>query len=389
MKRSFIHLSVPALLVASLAGPSAQTTPSSGPEAQRMDQVVRFYADDPQRAFMGAVLVARGSDVLFAKGYGMANLEWSVPNTPTTKFAIGSTSKQFTAAAILLLEERGKLRVTDPIKSYLPDAPAAWEAITFHHLLSHTSGMTPGTPPGPAGALPARPEKTLERFRNLPLQSAPGTKYSYSNAGYQLLAYLIERISGQRFEDFLRESIFTPLGMTDSGSATHAPIIPSLASGYIPNPDGVPGPSVTGRPLLNAPFLDLSNGMGAGSLYSTIGDLHRWTLGLFGGKLLRAATLTKMTTPVDGTKMTTPVDSEYAYGLGVGSSEGRRRFSHGGTIPGFGSFLTHYPESHVTVVVLTNSTSRGAPGERPATLVVADWLGTLAHGGTVTLPARR
>lgn len=369
MNRSFIQLSLPTLLAASLASPSAQTTPSTGRDAQRMDEVVRFYADDPQQAFMGAVLVARGTDVLFAKGYGMANLEWSVPNTPTTRFAIGSTSKQFTAAAILLLEERGKLRVTDPIKSYLPDAPAAWDAITFHHLLSHTSGMTPGTPPGPAGALPARPERTIERFRNLPLQSKPGTQYSYSNAGYQLLAYLIERVSGQRYEDFLRENIFEPLGMKDSGSDSHAPIIPSRASGYIRDPA-----------LLNAPFIDLSNGMGAGSLYSTIGDLHRWTLGLFGGKLLRADSLTKMTTPVDG---------DYAYGLGVGRSEGRRRFSHGGSVPGFGSFLSHYPESQVTVAVLTNSTSRGTPGERPAAPVVADWLGTLAHGGTVTLPAKR
>ena len=299
----------------------------------------------------------------------MANLAWSVPHTVTTKIPIGSNSKQFTAAAILLLQERGKLRVTDPIKSYLPDAPDAWDSITFHHLLSHTSGLLNTAPAERGLALPARPDRTIERFRNLPLQFTPGTKFSYSNAGYQLLAYLIERTSGQRYEEFLRENIFEPLGMKASGSGTHAPIVPSLASGYVKEPGGA---------FRNAPFIDLSNGMGAGSLYSTVGDLHRWTLGVFGGKLLRPDSLTKMTTPVDG---------EYAYGLVVGTSDGRRRFSHGGGINGFVSYLIYYPDSKVTVAVLSNLPSGGAPDER-AILVLANWLSTLAHGGTVTLPAR-
>jgi CubicO group peptidase (beta-lactamase class C family) len=336
-----------------------------------MDEVVRFYADDPPQ-FMGVVLVARGTDVLFAKGYGMANLARSNPHTPATKIAIGSNSKQITAAAVLLLEERGKLRVTDPIKAYFPDSPAAWDAITFHHLLSHTAGLI-GTAPAERGnVLPARPERTIERFRNLPLQFAPGTRFSYSNAGYQLLAYLIERTSGQPYEDFVRENIFEPLGMKESGSATHAPIVPSLASGYVKEPGGA---------FRHAPFIDLSNGMGAGSLYSTIGDLHRWTLGLFGGKLLRADSLTKMTTPVQ---------SGYAYGLIVGTSDGRRRFAHGGGVPGFVSYLIYYPESQVTVAVLSNLPSGDASDQRrPPIIVLADWLGTLAHGGTVTLPAKR
>jgi CubicO group peptidase (beta-lactamase class C family) len=330
---------------------------------------------------MGAVLVARGTQVLFSKGYGMANLEWNVPNTSTTKFEIASISKQFTAAAILLLEERGKLRVTEPIKSFLPDAPSAWDAITFHHLLSHTSGLASGPPPDPATrALPTRPEKLIERFRNLPLQSEPGTKYSYSNAGYQLLAYLIERTSGQPYEDFLRENIFEPLGMKESVSATQAPIISSRAAGYINNLGVGRGLSSSGRALLNAPFFDQTNVMGAGSLYSTTADLHRWTVALFGGKLLRPASLTKMTTPVD---------SGYAYGLAVGSTDGRRRFSHGGSGAGFSSSLTYYPESQVTIVVLANARPPLIRGEQPAVGVVSGWLGTLAHGGTVSLPTRR
>jgi CubicO group peptidase (beta-lactamase class C family) len=350
----------------------AQNTPPIRPDVERMDAVVRFYADDPQRSFMGVVLVARGADVHLAKGYGMANVEWSVPNTPTTRFALASNSKQFTAAAILLLEERGKLRVTDSIKSHFPDAPAAWDAITFHHLLSHTSGLI-STAPAPRGtlSLPARPDQTLERFRNLPLQSAPGARYGYSNAGYQLLAYLIERVSGQRYEDFIAENILKPLGMNESGSSSHAAIVPSRASGYARGPRGA---------VLNAAPFDLSNGMGAGSLYSTVGDLHRWTIGLFGGKLLRADSLTRMTTAIDG---------GYAYGLGVDTTEGRRRFSHGGSVSGFASYLIYYPESQVTVAVLSNVPRGPADDRRPAVRDIAEWLGTLAHGGTVTLPTKQ
>ena len=380
MRRSFIALCWPTLLVGFLASPSvAQPTPSPGVDTRRMDEVVRFYADDPPR-FMGVVLVARGTDVLFAKGYGMANLEWSIPHTPATKIAIGSNSKQFTAAAILLLEERGKLRVTDPIKSYSPDFPAAWDAITFHHLLSHTAGLI-GTAPAERGnSLPARPDRTIERFRNLPLQFAPGTKFSYSNAGYQLLAHLIERTSGQRYEDFVRENIFEPLGMKESGSASHAPIIQSLASGYVSEPGGA---------ILHAPFLDLSNGMGAGSLYSTIGDLHRWTRGLFGGKLLSRASLRKMTAPVTATPQGPGYEGGYGYGvIARTSADGRREFYHGGSVPGFSSVLSYYPESQVTIVVLNNL--RGQSDERRAPpVIVANWLGTLAHGGTITLPAKQ
>lgn len=141
---------------------------------------------------MRSVLVARGSEVLFARGYGMANLEWNIPNTPTTKFRLASVSKQFTAVAILLLEERGKLKVGDPIKSYIPDASAAWDGVTIHHLLSHTSGITdargdgPGN--GPGNTLPSRPDKKVSGFLNKPLDFPPGTRFSYSNRGYILLA---------------------------------------------------------------------------------------------------------------------------------------------------------------------------------------------------------
>ena len=157
-------------------------------DAARMDTVVRSYVS--AQKFMDSVLVARGDDVLFNKGYGSANLEWNIPNSPQTKFRLGSLTKQFTAASILLLEERGKLKIEDPVKKYLPDAPAAWDAITIFHLLTHTSGIPnftsfpdyPSTEP-----FPTTPEKTVAHFRDKPLYFAPGEKWSYSNSGYVLL----------------------------------------------------------------------------------------------------------------------------------------------------------------------------------------------------------
>src|SRR5437667_6285638 len=144
----------------------------------RMDQIAQSYAANKQ--FMGSVLVARGNEVLLSKGYGSANLEWDIPDTPTTKFRLGSVTKQFTAASILLLEERGKLKVEDPVKKYLPDAPAAWDKITLFHVLTHTSGIPSFTgfaDYNQTEALPTTPEKLVARFRDKPLDFEPGEKF--------------------------------------------------------------------------------------------------------------------------------------------------------------------------------------------------------------------
>ena len=151
----------------------------------RIEQVIQSHKD-----FMGTVLVARGSDVLFNKGYGSANLEWAIPNAPSVKFRLGSVTKQFTAASILLLEERGKLNINDPVKKYMPDAPAAWDKVTIFHLLTHTSGIPSftGFPDYPSSeATPTTPEKLVARFRDKPLEFQPGEKWNYSNSGYVLL----------------------------------------------------------------------------------------------------------------------------------------------------------------------------------------------------------
>jgi CubicO group peptidase (beta-lactamase class C family) len=321
----------------------------------RMDQIVQSYVTS--HAFMGSVLVARGTDVLFSKGYGSANLEWDIANAPSTKF---------TAASILLLEERGKLSVTDPVKKYLPDAPATWDKITIFNLLTHTSGI-PNFTSFPDYArlepFPTTAEQLVARFRDKPLDFEPGSSWSYSNSGYVLLGYLLEKISGVKYETFVRDNIFTPLGMKESGYDSNAGVIPHRAAGYV---------SARGQ-FENAGFINMTVPHGAGGLYSTTEDLLKWEQGLFGGKLLR---------PASREKMTTPFKSQYAFGLQVDTVGGHKAIEHGGGIEGFNTHLAYYPDDKLTVVVLGN-VNGSAPGE------IAAKLAALSHGQTVTLAGER
>jgi CubicO group peptidase (beta-lactamase class C family) len=330
-------------------------------DVARMDKVVQSYVSDGK--FMGSVLVARGEDVLFNKSYGSANLEWDIDNTPATKFRLGSITKQFTAAAILLLEERGKLETDDPVKSHMLDAPAAWDEITIFHLLTHTSGI-----PSFTGFSEYRElkmfdtpvEKTVAAFRDRPLEFTPGEKMAYSNSGYLLLGYLVEKISGQGYAEFLEENIFKPLGMAHSGYDSNKTVIPHRASGYARPGDG---------PVVNADFIHMSIPHGAGALYSTTGDLLRWEQGLYGGKMLSKESLQKMITPFK---------NDYALGVIVKKVEGRERIAHGGGIEGFNTSLDYYPGSKVSTVVLSNLNTRVVDE-------ISLHLGKLAHGETVQL----
>jgi len=339
-------------------------TPGFAQDAARMEEVVQTYVRD--KTFMGAVLVARGSDVIINKGYGSANLEWDIPNTPATKFRLGSVTKQFTAAAILLLAERGKLTLEDPIKKHVPDAPAAWDAITIFHLLTHTSGIPNFTnlPDYKSLKLEATPvAKTIVSVRDKPLEFVPGERMSYSNSGYLVLGYVVERVTGASYEKFVTDNIFTPLGMKDSGYDSNTAIIPRRASGYMPSPNGP----------VNAGFVHMSIPHAAGALYSTTGDLLRWEQGLFGGKVISPASLAKMTTPFK---------SDYALGVVVRTANGRKMVQHGGGIDGFNTFLAYYPDDKLTVAVLANLN-----GEVPTQL--ASKLADLAYGGTVQLTSER
>ena len=342
----------------------SDTKSVAAPNLARMEQVIQSFVADKQ--FMGAVLVARGNDILLDKGYGFANLEWNIPDSPKTKFRLGSITKQFTAASILLLEERGKLSVNDSVKKYMADAPAAWDKITIFNLLTHTSGIPSFTsfPDYPKlEPFPATPAELVARFRDKPLDFQPGEKWSYSNSGYVLLGYLIERISGDSYAHFVQDNIFKPLVMADSGYDSNSAVIQNRASGYTPGQNGI----------VNAGYIDMTIPLSAGALYSTTEDLLRWEQGLFAGKLVSPASLKKMTTPFK---------NDYGFGLGIRAVNGQEQIDHGGGIEGFNTMLSYYPAEKLTVVVLANLNG-AAPEE-----IAAD-LHTLAEGGTVVLTSER
>jgi CubicO group peptidase (beta-lactamase class C family) len=177
-------------------------------QAARLNQVVDAAVSNGQ--FMGSVLVARDNEVLLNKGYGSANLEWGIPNTPSTTFRLGSVTKQFTAAAILLLEDRGELKIDDPVRKYIPDAPEAWKDITIFHCLTHTSGLYNFTRLPEYRSiepLPITSEKLIATFRDRPLDFPPGTQLEYSNSGYAVLGMVVEKVSGQAYATFIQDNI--------------------------------------------------------------------------------------------------------------------------------------------------------------------------------------
>jgi CubicO group peptidase (beta-lactamase class C family) len=310
----------------------------------RLEQVANSYT--PNHVFMGTVLVVRGSDVLLNKGYGMASLEWQIPNEPDAKFRLGSLTKQFTATLVLMLEQDGKLSVNDPVSKYLPDAPKAWEKITLGNLLGHTSGIpnfTSFKEFGPWGMTPHTWDEEFAFFKDKPLDFEPGSKFAYSNSNYEVLGGVIEKVSGTKYGDLLKERIFEPLGMKDSGLDADDLVLAKRAEGYVPGPKG---PAVTRSESMTVPWA-------AGSIYSTTGDLLKWERGLFGGKLINADELKKMTTPGQG---------GYGFGLFIATEGGVRIISHGGGIEGFNTQLTYAPEKDICVVVLGNING-GAPGQ--------------------------
>jgi len=355
------HVIYSVVLIALLTLPTC-----SAQDMSPIDQLVTSYVSNGR--FMGSVLVARNDALVFSRGYGSANLEWNIPNSPSTKFRIGSLTKQFTAASVLLLEERGQIRIEDPVRVYLPDAPAAWDNVTVFSLLTHTSGITEFTRlPSYRSlkTLPATPEAIVAWFRDEPLDFPTGEQFRYSNSGYVLLGYLIERISGRSYKQFVEENIFMPLGMKDSGYDSNT-IMTNRAAGYTPGvctssrTPPCPGP-------VNAALIDMSVPYAAGGLYSTTLDLWRWERALFGGKLLSSRSVLKMTTPHM---------SNYGFGLVVAGTGAQQVIWHNGGIEGFHTFLAYYPDDNVTIVVQGNLNG-------PAPDEIGPLLGKLAHGEDV------
>ena len=325
----------------------ASTTAQESRTKQVFDQVDAYLAREAKTNFFrGAVLVGMDGRIEFEKSYGNADDEWGVHNTSTTKFRIASLTKQFTAACILLLQERGRLNLRDPISKYLSGLPDAWRTITIHQLLTHTSGI-PNYTSDPQFArirrAGATPSEMVALVEGKPLEFTPGTKWAYCNTGYILLGMLIEKVSGQSYADFLQSNIFEPLGMTNSGYDRATDILKERASGY----------ELKDGHIVNADFIDMSVPYAAGGIYSTVEDMYRWNEALAReGKLLSADSLKQMFAIY-------PEASHQGqhYGYGVVISElkfGKLLYYHGGGVDGFSSSIQRYPKERVCIVVLTN-----------------------------------
>jgi len=300
-----------------------------------------------QSVFSGSVLISQHGHVLLSKGYGFADRDQKTPNGPQTRFGIASNTKQFTAAAILLLEVQGKLKVTDRICTYIPQCPSAWGVITIKELLTHTSGIPDyiNTLPdfvGYAGP-PLTPLQIIAHFRDLPLEFAPGTTFKYDNSGYIVLGYIIEQVSGLSYEAFLQKYILTPLNLSDTGYNNNSN---GVAIGY------------SGGGLTPAEPWDPWFPFAAGGLYSTVEDMNRWEQSLTTDALLPAASRAEMFAPQVAIADAPPLAAGYGYGFFIVTESGRPTMIwHDGAIPGFASMEARYPVDDVTVIILSNQSN--------------------------------
>jgi CubicO group peptidase (beta-lactamase class C family) len=344
----------------------AQSVPAlSGTQiSERIQHALDFYRN--RDGFMGVVAIQRDHHFIYESSAGYANLASKIPFTPGTRFPIGSLSKQFTAAAILLLQQDRKLKTSDPLRLYYPGAPAVWNSITLRNLLTQTSGI----PDFDFGRIyrdsPHQPEELIKDVLNKPLSFQPGTKFEYTNINYMLLSMVVERASGQPFCQFLSDHIFHPLHLKQTGCAWN-PHITHSTQGYHPSPQGP----------VAFEDKDLASLAGAGSLYSSADDLIRWTEALHEGKLISKASLAEMTTPfLDG----------YGYGLSIDGEGAQLDISHNGTVEGFFSSLDYLPATHTTIVVLSNQVAEGNQSS-PGTLALDSELVQLAMDENSLLPS--
>lgn len=294
-----------------------------------------------------AVLVAKKSQIIYHKAFGMANLELDVPLKPEHVFRIGSVTKQFTGAAIMQLVEQGKISLQDDLTKFIPDYPTHGKKITVEHLLTHTSGIKSYTGMKEWTDEVRRKDFSvsalIDYFKDQPMDFEPGAKYDYNNSGYILLGFIIEKVSGQTYAEYMTEHFFKPLGMKNSYYGDVTPVVKNRAAGYSQA-------DVAGT-YTNTPFLSMTQPYAAGSLLSTVEDLYTWTKALHSGKVVKPESLKKMTTPyllTDGT------NTRYGYGLQMGNLLGSPTVEHSGGINGFLSDLVYLPTEDVCVAILTN-----------------------------------
>ena len=318
------------------AGAAAAPAPPAASPSAAIDALLKssFPAERPG----AAVIVVKDGRPLFRKAYGMADLELGVPLQPDMVFRLGSITKQFTAVAILMLAEEGKLSLQDPIEKHLPGYPTQGHVITIEHLLTHTSGIQSYTDmPGWMTSrilAPMTVQELIDGFKKEPMQFAPGTRWTYNNSAYVLLGAIVEKASGKTYEAFVRERIFQPLGMSSSHYDTSEAIIPRRAPGY----------TRQGEAPRNAAYLSMTQPYSAGALASTVDDLARWDASLYTEQLLKRPSLEKAWTPY---VLSSGKATGYGYGWGVSKLRGRRAVDHGGGIFGFSTYAVRLPDERV------------------------------------------
>jgi D-alanyl-D-alanine carboxypeptidase len=322
------------------------------------DQIDDYLEAQIQRLHIpgGSLAIVRDGRTIKAQGYGVANLELKAPATKDTVYEIGSNTKQFTAAAIMMLVEEGKVRLEDSITKYFPEAPPAWRNITIRHLRTHTSGIQNHVAvphwmdvfrTNLAFETTPTHDELLKMFFKLPLEFQPGESWAYDNTGYYLLGIVIEKVSGKSYWQFLDERIFKPLGMNATRNTDPQPVVPNRASGYEWKNDH----------FENRPILLATIAFSAGSLFSTVEDMAKWDAALYSEKLLKRSSLGQMWTAA-ATKDRADAPFNYGFGWFIDSYRSHRLVQHSGGTPGFSSVIYRFLDEKLTIIILTNHSDR-------------------------------
>jgi CubicO group peptidase (beta-lactamase class C family) len=342
-----------------LSAPLRAQTTTPALSADQISAIDRFVSSQMKNRQIPGVAIgvySRGQ-VLLAKGYGMANVELSVPVKPETVFQSGSVGKQFVSAAVMILVEEGKINLEDSIVKYFPNAPESWKPILIKNLLSHTSGLAEYESSeriGPKGPFYLRLDFTedelVEKVEALPIDFKVGERWDYRNTNYLLLGIIIHKVTGKFYADFLQERIFKPLGMTSTRLISEADIIPNRASGY----------ELHHGELKNQEWVSPTfDSTADGTLYFNVLDIAKWDGALYGTTLLKQSSLDRMWTayPLNDGK---PNPANYGFGWMMEPMNGHKTTQHGGAWQGFTCFILRYPDDNVSVAVLTNLAG-GAP----------------------------
>ncbi len=313
----------------------------------QQEQVDALFADWDKKDAPGCALgIFKSGEIIYSKGYGQANLEYSIPNTPQSIFRIASTSKQFTAACIVLLDEQGKLNLSDPLSKFYPDFPSYAKDITVLHLLNHTSGvrdyLTLASIAG-YGDMDHYKDRQVERWlrKQEELNFEPGSEFLYSNSGYWLLGQIVEKASGKNMRDFAQKEIFEPLKMTNTHFHNdHTEVVPKRSTGYYPNGEG--------GYLISQTTLEM---IGDGGIFTTIEDMKRWDDEFSKQEVLKASFWEKMTTKG---LLNSGAQIDYAAGLFIGNHNGLSYIDHGGAFVGYRAQFLRFPDQEFSIVIFAN-----------------------------------